>query len=391
MENLKVIESELVPVYETDKGIKVVYGTELFRCLGSKRQYTDWIKERLSECDAEENKDFQSFSQKNEKGGRPKKEYIIQLTTAKEMAMLERNDKGKQVRRYFIAVEEKFKEAVKAPKSHSVKPLTITSRDVCAMTGRRVKYHAATVQVIQNCIEELEGMGFDRQDFFIDSSYRGANNNEKPYPQFLCTRKGCEYYANKLEAQYRDTFLSEVNARFDQMQDIIDGKPTHLKRQAVADRGAFVGLYSYNDHGILIVENDVYLLDEKQTDMFSVLIPELQFRNVCQIKEVISSLLESVEKAEKMEAIFETKIENPNADEESQKMLPDNLEKSNKEIEVPLDQVANLNKKQARARYGIGEQYLIEIADEIGATVRIGRRRFFDRKKMDAHFERIAE
>ena len=110
MEKLKIIESELVPVYETDKGQKVVYGTELFACLGSKRQYTDWIKERFSDCDAEENKDFQSFSQKNEKGGRPKTEYIIQLATAKEMAMLERNDKGKQVRRYFIKVEEKYKE-----------------------------------------------------------------------------------------------------------------------------------------------------------------------------------------------------------------------------------------------------------------------------------------
>lgn len=277
----------------------------------------------------------------------------------------------------------------KAPKPHSVKPLTITSRDICAIIGRHTKSHNITLREIRDCIEELEGLGLDRQDFFIDSSYRGANNNEKPYPQFLCTRKGCEYYANKL--QHRKEFLSEVNARFDQMQDIIDGKPIHLEREPDTDRGASVGLYSSNDRGVLIVENDVYLLDEKQKDMFSALIPELLFRNVCQIKEVISSLLESVEKVEKMEAIFETKIENPNADEESQKMLPGNPETSNKEIEVPLDQVAILNKKQAKARYGIGEQYLIEIADEIGATVRVGRRRFFERKKMDAYFERIAE
>ena len=39
-------------------------------------------------------------------------EYIIKLDTAKEMAMLERNEKGKQVRKYFIAVEEKYKQAV---------------------------------------------------------------------------------------------------------------------------------------------------------------------------------------------------------------------------------------------------------------------------------------
>ena len=49
-------------------------------------------------------------SQKNEKGGRPKTEYIIKLNTAKEMAMLERNEVGKNVRKYFIQVEEKYKE-----------------------------------------------------------------------------------------------------------------------------------------------------------------------------------------------------------------------------------------------------------------------------------------
>ena len=118
MNDLKLIESKLVPVYETSTSEKVVYGTELYECLESKRQYTDWIKERLSDCDAKENKDFQTFSQKNEKGGRPKTEYIIKLDIAKEMAMLERNKKGKEVRRYFIRVEEKYKE-------RQIPPLTL--------------------------------------------------------------------------------------------------------------------------------------------------------------------------------------------------------------------------------------------------------------------------
>lgn len=112
---LQLLKNELVPVYVTDKGEKVVYGTELFECLGSKRQYTDWINERLFECDARKNKDFESFSQKNEKGGRPKTEYIIKLDIAKEMAMLERNEKGKQVRRYFIKIEKKYKESKQSP------------------------------------------------------------------------------------------------------------------------------------------------------------------------------------------------------------------------------------------------------------------------------------
>ena len=89
---------------------KVVYGTELYKVLEVKSKFADWVKNRLNDCDAIENKDFQSFSKILEKGGRPQTEYIIQLDTAKEMAMLERNDIGKQVRRYFIDVEKKYKE-----------------------------------------------------------------------------------------------------------------------------------------------------------------------------------------------------------------------------------------------------------------------------------------
>lgn len=109
MAKLKVIENEIVPVYETDKGEKVVYGTELHQVLEVKSKFADWIKNRLNDCEAIENEDFQAFSKNLENGGRSK-EYLIKIDTAKEMAMLERNEIGKQVRRYFIQVEKKYKE-----------------------------------------------------------------------------------------------------------------------------------------------------------------------------------------------------------------------------------------------------------------------------------------
>lgn len=112
MQNLTVIEKDLVPVYTTDTGEKVVYGSELYGVLEVKSRFNDWIRNRLNDCDAAENKDFESFSKILEKGGRPQTEYIIKLDTAKEMAMLERNEKGKQVRRYFIEVEKKYKQIV---------------------------------------------------------------------------------------------------------------------------------------------------------------------------------------------------------------------------------------------------------------------------------------
>ena len=109
MNDLRMIENELVPVYVTSTGENVVYGTELYDVLGARSKFADWIKNRLNDCEATENDDFETFSKNLENGGRIK-EYIIKLDIAKEMAMLERNQKGKQVRRYFIRVEEKYKE-----------------------------------------------------------------------------------------------------------------------------------------------------------------------------------------------------------------------------------------------------------------------------------------
>lgn len=114
MENLKMIENDLVPVYITSIGDKVVYGTELHAVLKVKTAYKDWSERRLFDIDAVENKDYQVLlkNEQNSNGGRPQKEHIIKLDTAKEMAMLERNDIGKSVRKYFIKVEERYKEQV---------------------------------------------------------------------------------------------------------------------------------------------------------------------------------------------------------------------------------------------------------------------------------------
>ena len=46
MENLRVIENDLVPVYETEAGEKVVYGSELHKVLEVKSNYREWSNRR---------------------------------------------------------------------------------------------------------------------------------------------------------------------------------------------------------------------------------------------------------------------------------------------------------------------------------------------------------
>lgn len=109
MKELKVIENELVPVYETSTGEKVVYGTELHEVLEVRSNYREWISRRFTDIEAIETEDFDSVEIPTLSGGTPKKEHIIKLDTAKEMAMLERNAKGKQVRRYLYRLRRNTK------------------------------------------------------------------------------------------------------------------------------------------------------------------------------------------------------------------------------------------------------------------------------------------
>lgn len=111
MQDLKVIENELVPVYVTSTGEKVVYGSELHAVLEVKSNYREWIYRRLSDVDSTENEDFQAV-EISTPSGQSKRDHIIKLDTAKEMAMLERNEKGKQVRQYFIKIEKKYKASI---------------------------------------------------------------------------------------------------------------------------------------------------------------------------------------------------------------------------------------------------------------------------------------
>lgn len=92
--DLKVIENELVPVYVTSTGEKVVYGSELHTVLGVKSRYREWIDRRLSDVDAIKNEDFEA-AEFSAPSGQTKIDHLIKLDTAKEMAMLERNEKGK--------------------------------------------------------------------------------------------------------------------------------------------------------------------------------------------------------------------------------------------------------------------------------------------------------
>ncbi|HEM5552995.1 oxidoreductase [Streptococcus suis] len=98
--------NEIINVNLNDNQEPVVSGRQLHEALGVNSNYTTWF-DRMTEYGFIEGQDFLPNLEKST-GGRRAVDHIINLDMAKEIAMIQRTDRGKQVRQYFIQVEKDF-------------------------------------------------------------------------------------------------------------------------------------------------------------------------------------------------------------------------------------------------------------------------------------------
>ena len=113
---------QLVPIQEQKIGEtfqKSVSARELYDFLQVKSRFATWIKNRIQKYGFVKDLDF-SFSiflekPKSRNGGRPSNEYILTLDMAKELSMVENNEKGREARRYFIQCEKALRQVVENP------------------------------------------------------------------------------------------------------------------------------------------------------------------------------------------------------------------------------------------------------------------------------------
>lgn len=134
---------QLIPVFAGEMSgasVQLVDARLLHSFLEVANHFREWIKDRIADYGFQENQDYLSFAEKSAKpqGGRPTIEYHITIDMAKELSMVERNDKGKQARRYFIEMERRALEQLSSnplqlpePKTKSSLPngLTLDQQD----------------------------------------------------------------------------------------------------------------------------------------------------------------------------------------------------------------------------------------------------------------------
>ena len=85
---------------------------ELWKFLESKQRFADWVRNRIEKYGFSEGRDY-FIILRNRSGdttGKPLTDYHLTLDMAKELAMVERTEKGKQARLYFIEVEKRFRQ-----------------------------------------------------------------------------------------------------------------------------------------------------------------------------------------------------------------------------------------------------------------------------------------
>lgn len=100
--------NELIKITEHD-GKRAVSARELHQFLESKQDFSTWIKSRVEKYEFVEGQDFCSFHKivERETGATTRIEYALSLDMAKELSMVENNEKGRMARKYFIECEKK--------------------------------------------------------------------------------------------------------------------------------------------------------------------------------------------------------------------------------------------------------------------------------------------
>lgn len=91
---------------------QAVDGRDVHVALGIATPYADWIRRKIQGYGFAEGVDFISRRKvaPRANGAAVAIEHLLTLDMAKEVAMTERNEKGRQIRRYFIEVEKKARE-----------------------------------------------------------------------------------------------------------------------------------------------------------------------------------------------------------------------------------------------------------------------------------------
>lgn len=195
--------------------IQTVNARDLHAFLEVGKDFSNWIKDRISQYDFTENEDYVlTLAKTGERKNVVQKDYHITIDMAKELSMVERNEKGKQARQYFIECERKAKSNVVditsalSDPNHLRNALLIYTEKVIELEAivqeqaPKAKFHDDVAQAInaQSLQEVAKVLGTGPNRLFKFLREQGIlMRNNLPYQQYI--DNGC---FKVIEKQYND-------------------------------------------------------------------------------------------------------------------------------------------------------------------------------------------
>ncbi len=143
-----------------NNGKQAVSARELYEFLGITERFNSWCN-RMFDYGFEENKDYVGCKVFHTQAKQEIQDYTLTLDTAKEISMIQRTEKGKLARQYFIACENKLKE--------SEKPMS--TLDIMEMNIKRLREQEQRINEVEQKVAYIEAKTTTRPDYFTIVGY----------------------------------------------------------------------------------------------------------------------------------------------------------------------------------------------------------------------------
>lgn len=146
--------------YSSDR--PTVLGRELHDMLGVNSNYTTWFN-RMCDYGFKEHVDFETcfpnLESENQHGGQNKVDHQLTIPMAKEICMLQRTERGKECRQYFIKIEEQWN----SPDAIMQRSLQIANSRVEKLRGENLALQAANSDLtVKNQVMQPKADYFDQ-------------------------------------------------------------------------------------------------------------------------------------------------------------------------------------------------------------------------------------
>ena len=258
---------------------QTVNARELHAFLEVGRDFSNWVKGRISKYGFEENVDyviFESLSSPDSANvkARPQKllDYYISIDMAKEVAMIENNEKGRDVRQYFIECSNKADKILQAMSHLEYQPKTPYlfldgneyKTDSLTLSKVTNKHHFHIIRDIEEeilTLEENPNLDAPTKEYilkgFVKTSYISVQNKE--LPKYVLSEQAVLQLLLKYSSEVRANFIKAFKDTKDTLDNIYKLKELEKILPEINTNSSYVYIIKNMDTGNIKigVSNDV--------------------------------------------------------------------------------------------------------------------------------------